>query len=324
MNPLWIVNPKYKKMAGCYDKDKSYSQKQFCLNSLLDSQTCENEFGIWDYMITVPCGKCIACRTRIANEWKCRLLHEIQYNVRNNVTMYFITFTLDEEHYGIAKQDHYYFIRKWLERYRYLTGESLRHFIVTELGDKTGRLHYHGIVFGSKLSADELKEEWRYCNDKNKFIGTVQEKTASYIVKYILKPNKWEELSDWYQPRRYVSRGLGKCYCDDDINKSSHNRGTGKWYCEFDGYKLALPRYYRDKLFTEETLIESKFYYYTHSPGTFSIKLVSHSFTTNNWHQFVVRRERVYKNSLKRKMSIASVRVTNTNLVPNDEFFVEP
>lgn len=294
LNPFWIVNPKYKKLA----------------NGKVPTLDCTyngafvNEYGFDDFMICVPCGKCIECRKRIASEWKCRLLHEHDNCVRLGQKMHFITFTLSPEYYEQAKADHYFYVRKFLEAYRYKSGGKYpRHFIVTELGEKNGRLHYHGIIFNPALSAEATMELWPWCEPHCKFIGYVQPKTCTYIIKYILKPNTWNEINDWYVPRRYVSRGLGKCYCEHPINRLSHNRGNGKWYCEFEGYKCAVPRYYRNHLFDKETIDKHMISFYENPPNEWKIGCN----TYKDFNKYLKARKLTFEDTLKRKASIAVV-----------------
>lgn len=297
LNPLWIRNPKYTKLANGKNPtlDSTYSDQYV------------NDYGYPDFMICVPCGKCIECRKRIASEWKCRLMHEHDNCVRLGQKMHFITFTLSPEFYEQAKKDHYYFVRKFLEAYRYRSGgKSPRHFIVTELGEKNGRLHYHGIIFNPSLSAEETKALWPWAEDHCKFIGYVQPKTCTYIIKYILKPNTWNEICDWYCPRRYVSRGLGKCYCENPINWKAHNYGNGKWYCEFEGYKCAVPRYYRDKLFHPDTIHSHMLEFYENPPTEWRIGYNVY----HDWHAYRRACKRSYLDTIKRKASIPSHVVT--------------
>lgn len=316
LNPFWIVNPKYKKLAN----------GKVPTLDITPNGKYVNEYGYPDYMVQVPCGKCIECRKRISNEWKCRLLHEIDDHIFRNKKMHFITFTLSPEYYEQAKSDHYYYIRKFLEAYRYRSGgKTPRHFILTELGDKTGRLHYHGIIFDPALSAQVTLELWPWCEEQCKFVGYVQPKTASYLVKYMLKPSKWEDKKTWYIPRRYVSRGLGKCYCEDPVNRRIHNTGTrGRWYCTFEGYKLAVPRYYRDKLFDQSVIDANKIYFYENPPDEWSIGHIKYK----DFNYYLNARRKTYKDTVRRGASIAysykPLKIDWSELKFSNEFNVAP
>ena len=53
-------------------------------------------------------------------------------------------------------------IRLCLERVRKLTGKSVKHWFITELGhEKTERLHLHGIVWGLE-NGKKITDNWKY------------------------------------------------------------------------------------------------------------------------------------------------------------------
>ena len=53
-------------------------------------------------------------------------------------------------------------IRLCLERVRKLTGKSIKHWFITELGhEKTERLHLHGIVWGLG-NGKKVTDNWKY------------------------------------------------------------------------------------------------------------------------------------------------------------------
>ena len=103
--------------------------------------------------IEAECGKCAECRKKKSREWGVRLMEEIK-----DKWAYFITLTIDNEQMeqlridarieevkknenAIAKLA----FRRFLERVRKETGKSLRHWAVTELGEKNDRIHINGI-----------------------------------------------------------------------------------------------------------------------------------------------------------------------------------
>ena len=51
--------------------------------------------------------------------------------------------------------------RRFLERWRKKTSKSIRHWLVTELGQtNTERIHLHGIIYTDQI--DEIKNIWGY------------------------------------------------------------------------------------------------------------------------------------------------------------------
>ena len=77
---------------------------------------------------------------------------------RQTPNAYFLTLTIDDKSYKQLKQKYKLkdnndiatkAIRLCLERIRKLTGKSVKHWFITEMGhEKTERLHLHGIVWG--------------------------------------------------------------------------------------------------------------------------------------------------------------------------------
>ena len=74
-------------------------------------------------------------------------------------------------------------IRLCLERVRKLTGKSVKHWFITELGhEKTERLHLHGIIWGLG-NGKKVTDNWKYGITFTGYF--VNEKTINYITKYI-------------------------------------------------------------------------------------------------------------------------------------------
>lgn len=204
-----------------------------------------------DLYIYVPCGKCVECRKSAARDWRCRLLFEIKESINKGESCYFVTFTVNPENYEIACSRPEVPIRRFLESYRKRCGKSLRHFFITELGETTGRFHYHGIVFGSLLDVSYLRKLWRYGYS---YFGWCSFRTGTYITKYILKPNP---RNPEFRPRKFVSPGLGKSYVDSDFAQTFYSEtdpASASFVCKVDGFTYTLPRYFREKLYSEHFL----------------------------------------------------------------------
>ena len=140
-------------------------------------------------------------------------------------------------------------IRLCLERVRKLTGKSVKHWFITELGQKkTERLHLHGIVWG--LGNDKkITDNWKYGIT---FTGYyVNERTINYITKYMLKI---DEKHPKFRGKVLCSAGIGAGYLKrEDAKKHVYIQGrTNESYRMRNGGKLNLPIYYRNKIFTEE------------------------------------------------------------------------
>lgn len=215
-------------------------------------------------LVPVGCGKCIECMRQKKNNWRIRLAEE----VRENCNGHFVTFTFSNE----ALSDLYerYFIetglegylldnelatkaiRLFLERWRKKTKKSVRHWFITELGHKgTENIHLHGIIWTDK-SADFVEETWSYgfvWNSK-KYNGYVNERTVNYITKYC---TKMDSVHKYYVPKILCSKGIGRGYFDRDDWKLNKFNGvfTESSYRTSQGYKISLPIYYRNKIYSD-------------------------------------------------------------------------
>lgn len=214
-------------------------------------------------LLRYDCGKCYECRRSRATMWRFRLLQE--YKFSSTKRFHFVTFTFSDEALlslrsefpdyddnAIAKKA----VRRFLERYRKRYGVSLRHFLVTELGGKGGRIHLHGIVMdckagryrGSKyiIDMDLFHSIWQYgfC-----FFGWCNESSISYVTKYIMKQDPFHPD---FKPVLLLSPGIGSAYVNPTSYRFHHSDPKGIWYCVTStGHKIAMPRYYKLKLFSD-------------------------------------------------------------------------
>lgn len=204
--------------------------------------------------VPVGCGYCSECRNQKANSWKIRLQKECE-----GLGGLFFTFSLsDEAIEELNDKDINYdanliatkAVRRYLERIRKKTGKSVRHWLVTELGENnTERIHIHGIIWSHK---EAVLNKWGYGNIKVKqFWG---DRTINYIVKYMMKtPEKHPE----YIPKVLCSKGIGKSYLESQDAKKNKFKGcagldTNETVRLRNGKKIGLPIYYRNKIYSEE------------------------------------------------------------------------
>lgn len=148
-------------------------------------QTKENSRG---NLYTHPCGQCIACRVRKRQEWAARIMLEALYHPGNSL---FLTLTYSPENYPLDGNLDKTHVQKWLKRLRKrLFGNKsghLRYFACGEYGEKTGRAHYHAIIFGLPLTTDTEKcvnETW---NLGFVSVSELNHTRAEYAAKYTTK-----------------------------------------------------------------------------------------------------------------------------------------
>lgn len=212
--------------------------------------------------VAVGCGKCIECKKQKSREWQIRLSEELKDKRNENIQRHFITLTfandaieelkrwqdrgLDENVVlnNVATRA----VRYWLERIRAETGKSVRHWLITERGDRahTGRIHLHGILWTNKIDKDLNK--WQYgWTDKG---YKVDNQTINYIIKYITKTNKQYPK---FEGKILCSKGIGSRHFREGRNY--YNRfgdKTKDYYISEQGYKMALPIYYRNNTYTDD------------------------------------------------------------------------
>lgn len=206
--------------------------------------------------IPAKCGNCIECRKEKQREWRVRLEEELRSRYG-----YFTTLTISpegireiEEKTGLKWEENPNEIatkslRLFLERVRKETGKSIKHWCVTELGEKRDRIHLHGIFFGQKTAA-LIRKHWKY---GFVFIGDYcNSRSVNYMTKYMLKVDiKHPEFKQIV----LASPGIGAGYMDrlDYLwQKQNYKNINVATYTFRNGTKMAMPKYYKNKIFTEK------------------------------------------------------------------------
>ena len=214
----------------------------------------------------IGCGKCFECREQYARDWKIRMYEELRGAMQQEKAMHFVTLTFSEEKLqkyinetineetGEISENEAATLatRHFLERWRKKHKKSLRHWLITELGHTgTERLHIHGIIIVDKpITREYLFKYWQNgWADNGEYVNL---RTIGYITKYITKIDKDHPeftgkilcssgIGDWY-----FKAGHGKRfneYCGLD---------TKEYYRSKQGYKMSLPIYYRNHIYTEK------------------------------------------------------------------------
>lgn len=228
-----------------------------------------------DYRVTsvpVGCGNCMECMKQKQREWKIRLSEDIK-EYKNGK---FVTLTFSNEEYTklyietkyqktYSIIDPYYLdnqittraVRLFLERWRKKYKKSVRHWLITELGHSgTENIHIHGIIWTDE-EPKTIAQIWSYGfiwprqNTWRETKNYVSEKTINYISKYITKRDLDHKN---YKPIILTSAGIGKNYTNTynsslNIYNEIKTRDT---YTTKDGYQIAMPIYWRNKIYTDE------------------------------------------------------------------------
>ncbi len=102
-------------------------------------------------------------------------------------------------------------------------------------------------------SEDDFRESWEEINGYCGIGQWMGDRTIKYAVKYF---NKVDEKNIDFKGRMWVSPGIGKGYMDRTMGKHKFDdENTRIKYRHKDGSETVLPRYYRDKIWSEEERI---------------------------------------------------------------------
>lgn len=229
--PHWMV---YYNAAGCKEFGK---YKDFLDTNLM---TVRNSYI--QSKISIGCGMCMPCRINYTTEWKNRLLAEGKTTENN----WFLTLTYADENIPervitdengevqvdyngkpvianpLNKKHLQDFNKRLRRRWDYEHHhEGIRHFGTGEYGDKTGRPHYHEMLFnlplydlkeveerffikqGQKVKytlywSKELQKLWPYGRIT---VGEFNDTTCGYMAGYAVKKRKGKQAEEWYRER---------------------------------------------------------------------------------------------------------------------------
>lgn len=220
-----------------------------------------------DRYIRVPCGRCVACRRRRQQDWSLRLQKECEDTLKKGGSAYFITLTYAPEflRYKIDKEtgeqydvpslcttDPGLFMRKFRKRYG-----KCRYFCCGEYGKQFDRPHLHLMLFlPNKETSISLRpfieKSWPFGFVKGIYPFSV--KLSEYISKYSMK-QFGDDYSFKEKPfaRMSLKPAIGSCYLNP-INREFHRRSESFVAWDSSGVPFALPRYYKDRIFSRSEL----------------------------------------------------------------------
>jgi len=190
----------------------------------------------------VPCGRCNHCLQTKRFDWSFRLLQE----AKQATSAYFLTMTYDADHLqspSLNKRD----VQLFTKRLRKENSTKLRYYTVGEYGTQTMRPHYHSIMFNLDLEVvTRLSDYWKLGNC---YVGDVEIASIHYVTKYVVNRSGMD-LGGREPPFSLMSRkpGIGSRYLD--THRGWH-RSAMRNYTQVNGEIARLPRYYKDKFFTD-------------------------------------------------------------------------
>lgn len=164
-----------------------------------------------------------------------------------HVSLFFVTLTYNDENLPLGKDNIPSLCKPDLQDYfkRIRKVHKFRYYAVGEYGGQTGRPHYHLIAFGG--NRETYIEKWE---KGQAHIGEVTPASIHYVTKYHVGYDKKtsEELGRLPEfATMSLKPAIGQNYLDK--NKEWHN--VERSYMKTGKFIQRLPRYYRDKLFTD-------------------------------------------------------------------------
>lgn len=195
----------------------------------------------------VPCGKCGFCLTSKRAQWMFRVWHEMRTQVHRG---YFLTLTYDEKHVkrtadgrlSLRFRDVQLYLKQIRKRKFYV-----KYICVGEYGAVTHRPHYHMLLW-TDCPVGTLESIW--ARGKIHF-GALTMASSMYTLKYIIQPKQKAE-NGLEKTRAQFSKGLGLAYLTKAVyNWHTFDEENPEFMSKIDGQTVALPRYYKDKIFTK-------------------------------------------------------------------------
>lgn len=199
----------------------------------------------------VPCGKCGACRHNRRSEWSFRLKQE----ARDSLTAIFCTFTYRDDNLPftedgevtLRKKDWQDFMKRLRWRQSQITHVKVRYYAVGEYGTNTSRPHYHSLLFNvDKRLFKHLDEIWSHghCH-----VDIVNDNTIHYCTKYHVNyEKKGEDREDEFSVMS-LKPAIGYIYLKKN---AKFHKESGNFFVYNNGFKQKLPRYYKNKIFTDQ------------------------------------------------------------------------
>lgn len=174
-----------------------------------------------------------------------------------STSAFFVTLTYNTDHVPITnkgfmnlcKQD----LQNYFKRLRKLNKNKIKYYAVGEYGGKTNRPHYHIILFNAEEDTISLAWKLEGTEIGEIHIGLVAEASVGYTLKYISKDSKIpiHKNDDRLKEFSLMSKKMGASYLTQKMQKWHKKDLLNRMYCNLkDGKKIAMPRYYKDKLYT--------------------------------------------------------------------------
>jgi len=168
--------------------------------------------------------------------------------------LFFVGFELLFKHivcsfiFLLQKKDLQDYFKRLRFHYAKKSDQKIKYYAVGEYGSTTMRPHYHIIM----LNCDDDKLISQTWGNGFTSISKITTGRIRYTLKYITKksnkldPSQQKEFS-------LMSKGLGSNYLTDNMKQfHRENLYTNSYTLTKEGYKIPIPKYYKEKIFDDE------------------------------------------------------------------------
>lgn len=188
--------------------------------------------------LSLPCGTCLGCRLERARQWAMRCCDEASLWKENS----FITLTFNDACLPLNRSLDVTVFQKFMKRLRKCVSPTrIRFFHCGEYGGKTGRPHYHGLIFnygfpdrkffkvtdsGEKIyTSAELDRLWGFGYAS---VGDVTFGSAAYVARYHVK-----KIGSVVSDNHYLNKDTGEMFSPEYVTMS-RRPGLGRgWFDKF-------------------------------------------------------------------------------------------
>lgn len=257
-----------------------------------------------EYM-SLPCGKCAVCITRRASQWSFRLMNHYKHQSNG----LFITLTYESPpmtkngFMTLKKED----LQLFFKRLRKINKEKISYYAVGEYGSQTERPHYHLIIFNT--TEENCNRSWNINGSKIGIVhaGTLTEASVGYTLKYLSKPNKIPKHANDDRLKEFslMSKKIGANYLTPAMILWHKNDLDNRMYVPLkQGQKISLPRYYKDKIYTQEERQQIAKVSKKRTEETIKKleELHGENFELNQLNTIQARHNKIFKNRLNEKL----------------------
>lgn len=202
--------------------------------------------------LPMPCGKCPPCIQRRTAEWSFRLRKEDEVSKGSYfITLTYAPHTVPISHKGFMTLNPRDLTLLW-KRLR-KAGLKFKYYACGEYGSQGLRPHYHALIFLEDYMEKtafhvQLQKAWPLGSTD---VGTVTGASVAYTLKYMGKAGKipMHSNDDRVKEFQRSSNGLGSAFLTP-ATTTYHKHNLDRNYLTQDGFRVPMPRYYRDKMLT--------------------------------------------------------------------------